>query len=199
MTLQARDGAPMPADTGELGRALLRADDPYRVLGERLADVVRDEDFAGLYEPTGRAALSPAMLALVTVFQFLEGVPDRQAARAVAVRLDWKYALHLPLGYRGFDFTCLHYFRPRVLDGGRETLLFEAVLARARALGFLKTRTQRTDATAVLAAVRELSRLETVSEALRLAVAALEQADRGWTRATLPPGFRERHARTVPD
>jgi len=190
----------MPPDTAELGRKLLAAGDPYRVIGDRLADVVRDEDFAALYEPTGREAISPAVLALVTLFQFLEGVPDRAAARAVAVRLDWKYALHLPLGDAGFEFTCLHYFRQRVLAGGAAGLLFETVLERVRALGLVKRRgKQRTDSTAVLAAVRALSALEATGEALRLAVRALERADPAWAARALPASFRERHARTVPD
>jgi transposase len=198
VTLRERDRA-MPAETGELGRALLAVGDPYRVIGESLAGLVRDADFADLYEPTGRAAIPPSVLALVTVFQFLEDLPDRQAARAVATRLDWKYALRLPLADPGFDFSALCRFRRRVREGGKAALLFEAVLGEARARGLLKARKQRTDAVAVLAAVRELSRLETAAETLRLAVAALERADPAWARAALPPGFRERHARTVPD
>jgi len=61
---------------------------------------VRDADFADLDDTRGRHARSPALLALlalVTVFQFLEGVPDRAAAEAVALRLDGTYALHLPV------------------------------------------------------------------------------------------------------
>jgi Transposase domain (DUF772) len=98
MTLRERDLRVMPADIGALGQQVLGEADPYRVIGEQLADIVGDGQFAGLYEPTGRAAVWPSVLALVTIFQFLEDLPDREAARAVAVRLDWKYALHLPLG-----------------------------------------------------------------------------------------------------
>ena len=82
--------------------------------------------------------MSPSLLALVTIFQFLEDLPDREAARAVVVRLDWKYALHLPVEYAGFDFSCLSYFRRRLLEHEQSRLVFEAVLARVRALGFLK-------------------------------------------------------------
>jgi transposase len=198
VTLRERELA-MPADTAALGRTLLRAGDPYRVIGDSLADVVRDADFAGLYEGIGRAAIPPSVLALVTVFQFLEGLPDRQAARAVATRLDWKYALRLPLASPGFEFTVLHYFRERVLAGGKDGLLFEAVLGKVTALGLLKRRKQRTDATGVLAAVRDLSRLETATETLRLAVRAIEAAAPAWAGRALPPGYRERHARTVPE
>jgi transposase len=42
-------------------------------------------------------------LALVTIFQFQEGLSDRQAAEAVRGRIDWKYALSLELTDAGFD------------------------------------------------------------------------------------------------
>jgi transposase len=35
----------------------------------------------------------------VTLFQFAEVLPDRQAAEEVRGRIDWKYALALPLMY----------------------------------------------------------------------------------------------------
>jgi transposase len=40
---------------------------------------------------------------LVTVFQFMEHLTDRQAAEAVGDRLAWKYALSLELTDPGFD------------------------------------------------------------------------------------------------
>jgi hypothetical protein len=49
--------------------------------------------------------MPPLLMALVTVFQFLEKVPDRSVAERVLSRIDWKYALRLPLGYAGFHFT----------------------------------------------------------------------------------------------
>src|SRR5882724_1742822 len=133
MTLRERDVSWMPEDIEAIGGQVLRSDDPYRVIGEQLADLIGDEQFADLYEPTGRAAVSPSLLALVTIFQFLEDLPDREAARQVVVRLDWKYALHLPLGYGGFDFSCLSYFRRRLLAHDESRLVFEAVLTRVRA------------------------------------------------------------------
>jgi transposase len=191
MTLRARDLREMPEDMGALGQQVLRLEDPYRVIGEQLADIVEDAQFAELYQPTGRAAVSPSVLALVTIFQFLEDLPDREAARQVVVRLDWKYALHLPLGYGGFDFTCLSYFRRRLLAHDESRLVFEAVLARVRALGFLKKHgKQRTDSLGVVGAVRELSQLELMTEAVRLALRALLAADPGWVETTVPAAFR---------
>lgn len=191
MTLRERDLSAMPADIAAGGQQVLDEADLYRVLGEQLADIVSDEQFAALYEPTGRAAVWPSVLALVTIFQFLEDLPDREAARAVAVRLDWKYALHLPVGYRGFDFSCLSYFRRRLVEHDASRLVFEAVPARVRAPGFLKKHgKQRTDSLGVVGAVRELSQLELVWEALRLAPRALLETDSGWVERVVPTAFQ---------
>jgi transposase len=191
MTLRERDPAVMPADIRAIGEQVLGPADPYRVIGEHLAELVRDEQFAGLYESTGRVAVWPSVLALVTLFQFLEDLPDREAARAVAVRLDWKFALHLPLGYTGFDFSCLSYFRRRLLEHGQDRLVFDTLLARIRALGFVgKPGKQRTDSLGVIGAVRELSQVELVSEALRLALRALGEAAPAWVAASVPAAFR---------
>jgi hypothetical protein len=81
MTLHARDEREWPEDIRAVGAELLAADDPYRTIGEQLADIVRDSEFADLYQNHGRAAVSPSVLALVTLFQFAGDIPDREAAR----------------------------------------------------------------------------------------------------------------------
>src|SRR5205807_4417135 len=200
MTLHIRDLAEMPAAIAAVGQTLLPESNPYRVIGDHLADVLDDAHFAALYASTGRAALSPSLLALVTLFQYMENLPDREAAEQVVVRLDWKYALHLPLAYAGFDFSCLCYFRRRLLEHAQERLVFEEILSKVQALGFIKKRgKQRTDALAVLGAVRQLSALETVTETLRLAVRALAQADPAWVAQELPASFVEAYAHSRSD
>jgi transposase len=55
----------------------------------------------------------PWRLALVSILQFLEGLPDRQAAEAVRSRIDVKYLLGLPLSHPGFHYSVLSEFRSR--------------------------------------------------------------------------------------
>jgi transposase len=199
MTMRERDVRAMPADIGALGERVLKPGNPYRVIGDRLPELLADADFAGLYAPTGRAAVWPATLALVTLFQYREHLPDRRAAEAVAARIDWKYALRLPLDYAGFDHADLCNFRKRLLAGGAEALVFEALLAKVAALGFLGGKgRQRTDSLAVVGAVRELSALELAVEALRVCVRAAERAAPAWAARALPASFRERYARAEP-
>ena len=59
-----------------------------------------------------------------------------------------------------------------------------------RKLGFLQQRSkQRTDALGMIGAVRELSQLERLWEALRLALRGLLVADAAWVERVVPVGL----------
>jgi transposase len=125
----------------------------------------------------GRPGVEPVVLLGVLIFQFLERVPDRQAAEMVKYHLGWKLALNLKLGDPGFHPTTLVYFRQRLLDHAKGDLAFRAVLEALQAEGFIPKRgKQRLDSTHVLAAVAALSALECVRETLRLALEELGHA-----------------------
>lgn len=150
-------------------------------LRDALGPIYQDEDFASLFPRRGRPAEDPWRLALVTVFQAMENLTDRQAAQMVALRMDWKYALSLAPEDEGFDYSVLSQFRQRLLEQGAEDLLLEPLLAVCREHGWLKAGgKQRTDSTHVLAAVRSLSSLESVGEALRAALNALAEIEPEW-------------------
>jgi transposase len=124
----------------------------------RLRTIYSDEACADLFPTHGQPALAPWRLALVTVFQFMEGLTDRQAAEAVGDRWAWKYALSLELTDPGFDHTVLSEFRSRLVAGNAEQRLLDLLLERCRAGGWLKARgRQRTDSTHIS---REDSRQE---------------------------------------
>jgi len=80
----------------------------------RLRDAFRrffnDRTLQACSPTTGQPAALAPVAALVTIFQFLENLTDRQAADAVR-RVDWKYALALGLKTPGFDFSVLSEFR----------------------------------------------------------------------------------------
>jgi transposase len=164
----------------ELTARMARASNPGGTTAmwvrDRLDGLWKDEDFADCYSRNGRPGLSPAQLATVSVLQFLLGLSDRGAAEAVRCRIDFKYALGLELDDPGFHHSVLGDFRDRLLRAGRADHLLDVALARLKDAGLVRERTtQRTDSTHVLAAVRDLTRLELVTEAVR---AALEELAR---------------------
>ncbi|MER5363535.1 IS1182 family transposase [Streptomyces sp. NPDC002785] len=140
---------------------------------DRLDGLWCDEDFADWYPRDGRPGLSPAQLATVCVLQFLLGLSDRQAAEAVRCRIDFKYAMAMELDDPGFHHSVLGDFRDRLAEDGRADRLLDLALARLKEAGLVRERTtQRTDSTHVLAVVRDLTRLELITESVR---AALEE------------------------
>lgn len=71
----------------------------------------------------------------------------------------------LDLADPGFDHSVLCEFRARLLDHEVGERLLAFVLDAAREAGFLKARgRQRTDSTHVLAAIRDLNRIELLAE-----------------------------------
>jgi transposase len=112
----------------------------------------------------------------VLIFQFLERVPDRQAAELVKYHLGWKLALNLKLGAERFHPTTLVNFRQRLLEAGKSDLALRAVLEALEEEGFIAKRSkQRLDSTHILGAVARLSALECVRETLALALEELAE------------------------
>ena len=194
MSMHPVDRSEIPEETADLGRKLMDENSPYRLIGDRLPDLVEDEDFAFIYSPTGGPAIPPALLALVLTFQMSEKLPDRLAAEMVRLRIDWKYALHLPLDWPGFHFTNLSHFRQRLLEHEAEYLVFDQLLRKLVALGFIRRRgKQRTDSMSVLGLVAKLSRLELVLETLRVALKAIQDQDEAWLEQMAPEVFLQRY------
>src|SRR3712207_4164372 len=202
MCLRPTSPPPVPIDTARVARAAFPRGSLLLSLRDGLGPVFDDGRFARLFPVKGRPAEAPWRLALVTLLQFAEGLSDREAADAVRGRIDWKYLLGLPLADTGFDSTVLCEFRSRLVAGGAEEALLDAVLEVATAHRLLRAGgRQRMDSTHVLAAVRAMNRAECVHETLRhalevLALAApewlLERALPHWATAYGPRAFDDR-------
>ena len=186
----------VPEQTARVVRAAFPKGTLCLRIYDELGTIFCDQDFADLFPQLGQPAQAPFRLALVTILQFLEGLSDRAAADAVRGRIDWKYLLCLELDDPGFDYSVLCEFRARLLEGGAERRLFDHVLSLLRERKLVKARTrQRTDSTHVMAAVRELNRLERVVETLRAALNVLSTVEPDWIRINIPSEWIERYDR----
>jgi transposase len=198
VSLQPHSVPPVPELIARVARAVFPKGNRYLRLRDELGNIFRDADFAGLYPRRGQPALPPWQLALVTVMQFAEDLSDRAAADAVRGRIDWKYALGLELDDPGFNYSVLCEFRARLLAGGSERLLLEAMVEACKARGLLTaSAAQRTDSTHVLAATRDLNRLELVGETLRAALNAVAAAAPQWLCTQAPPEWFDHYTARV--
>jgi transposase len=188
----------IPADTARIARAAFPKGSLAMQLRDHLGTLYDNPLFAEIFSPLGAPAIAPWRLALVSVLQFAEGLPDRQAADAVRARIDWKYALGLELSDEGFYFSVLSEFRERLLDGGLEQQLLDTLLAHCQTQGWIKAGgKQRTDATHVLGAIRAMNRLEGIGETMRAALNALAVVDPDWLLQHVNPDWFDRYSHRV--
>jgi transposase len=181
MSLTVRPNSEVPAETARVARAAFPKGNPYLTLRDELGPLYDDRDFAGLFSELGQSGAAPGQLATVTALQYAEGLTDRQAAEAARGRIDWKYLLGLELTDPGFDYSILSEFRDRLIEGNQAEDLLNRQLEQLKAKGLLKGGgMQRTDGTHVLAAIRQLNRLECVGETLRQALNEVAEVAPAW-------------------
>ncbi len=151
--------------------------DRYRLFGKRIFPLLlqaRPTLQRAYCLENGRPGLEPLIMAGVTVLQFLEGVPDRQAVEMLHYHLGWNFALNLTPGQPLFHPTSLVYFRNRLMEKKLGHVVFAQILEGLVQAGLVERRgKQRLDSTQMLGLVARMSRLECVRETLRLALKEL--------------------------
>jgi len=183
MSLKLQAIGPIPEQTVKVAKAAFRNGNTYMTMRDELGVFFSDDQFADLFSSHGQPALSPWRLALITIMQYAENLTDRQAADAVRGRIDWKYALSLELTDYGFNYSVLSEFRDRLIEGSSEQLILEKMLSCFKEKGLLKARgKQRTDSTHILAAIRNLNRLELVAETIIHALNVLATVVPDWLK-----------------
>jgi transposase len=198
MVLHPHGIKPIPPLTQKIAHKAFPKGNLYMTLRDELGTFYDDNDFAELYSSEGQPALHPGRLALICVMQYMANLSDRGAVEAIAARIDWKYALGLKLTDPGFDSSVLSLFRSRLLNGGQEQLLLDKLLKRCQELNLIKVKGKaRTDSTHILAAIRNLNRLEYVGETLRSALNALAVVHPDWLSNIVFPEWFDRYSKPV--
>jgi transposase len=195
MSLKSLPIPPIPEEVARIAHAVFPRGNVFMQMRDTLGAIYTDEAFADLFPAHGQPAFAPWRLALVTIFQFMEGLTDRQAADAVRDRLAWKYALSLELTDSGFDHSVLSEFRTRLVEGKAEQRLLDLLVERCREGGWIKAHgRQRTDSTHVLAKIRSPPPHVVCGSDHGLCI---ECADRevapAWVRAHVPVEWVERY------
>jgi transposase len=194
MSLKSLPIPPIPDEIAHAAHAVFPRGNVFMQVRDTLGTIYTDEAFADLFPTHGQPACAPWRLALITIFQFIDHLTDRQTADAVRDRLAWKYALSLELTDPGFDHTVLSEFRSRLIEGHAEQRLLDLLLERCREGGWLKAGgRQRTDSTHVLAKIRALNRTLCVAQTMVYVLNVLSEVAPEWVRSHVPVEWVERY------
>jgi transposase len=185
----------VPANTARAAKTVFNIENLYLAIGDQLDNLFGGLNLNDLDDYGEKPAYSLFILAMVTLFQCAEGIPDRQAADAVRTRLDWKYALHLPLDYPSIDYTALREFRRRLRLNRAGLDVFQHMLTRLVKLGLWGSEdNRRMDIIAILATVDTLSRVDETAATMSLALEALASRQPEWLRTISLPHWYERYS-----
>lgn len=164
--------------TAGLSSRLFAPNDRYRVFAQTIFPVlaaVRGQLEKCYCADNGRVAVEPVLLLGVSLLQYLDGLPDRQAVEMLRYHAGWNFALNRQLGDELFHPTTLVHFRQRLLEHKQSALGFQAILdALVEAELVSRQSRQRLDSTQMFGLVSRMSRLDCVRESLRLALQELE-------------------------
>ena len=165
---------PLPPDTADAARSVFNIENVYLSIGDQIESLFTDLNLAELDGSGGEPAKTLCLLAMVTIFQFAENMPDRQAAEALRMRTDWKYALHLSLVYPGLAPSSLCDFRQNLLSNETGQEVFQRMLVHLAQAGLLSSRTKNwSDARSVLLQVCSLSHVDWLAQSMNLTLEAL--------------------------
>jgi len=164
--------------TAGLSSSLFAATDRYRLFALVVYPVVAGarSELEKCYCPdNGRVAVEPVLMFGVSLLQYLDGLPDRQAVEMLRYHAGWNFALNRQLGDELFHATTLGNFRQRLLDHEQSALGFKTILDALAEAGLVSRQSrQRLDSTHMFGLVSRMSRLDCVRESLRLALQELE-------------------------
>jgi IS5 family transposase len=131
-------------DAAALCRKLVPEGSVEAFLADHRQELFPDELFADLFPSgRGRPSVPSDVIATVMVLQALEGLSDRDAARALRDRISWKVASGLALDDTGFHHSVLTYWRTRLRASERPERIFDAVRAVVDATGVLGGKARR--------------------------------------------------------
>jgi hypothetical protein len=180
MSLPTLDAQAQLFSTAALTDQLFGPTDRYRLFAQKIYPLLVDArpTVAQAYcADNGRPGVEPVWLLGLTLLQYLDGVPDRQAIELLRYHAGWNLALNRVLGQAVFHPTVLVYFRNRLIEHRLSPVVFAQILQGLMDAGLVESRSaQRLDSTQIWGLVSRMSRLECVRETLRLALQELHQS-----------------------
>lgn len=187
----------LPEDTRRAASALYGNGNLYLRLGDQ-ADRLLDGVFLKESKNGGiesRIPESTLQCALLTVFQYIEGLANQPMLEALRSRVDLRYALHLPLNSPNLNPQELCEFRQQLLSDLNRLGAFQNLLDRLVGFGLFAPAQEPVKAIRLLTTVCTINRFEEVVDAMYRVLETLALVDPDWLRRIAKPYWYDRYNR----
>jgi transposase len=175
----------IPPEIARRVRAVFGSNHFYLRVGDQLNALLDGMRVANLLTVEHPMITAIPVLAMVTYFQYAESLSDVQAADALRSRLEWKYALHLPVIAPIVSETTLCHYRQELLIDPVARREMGALVRRLASLNYGPS--QPGDASIVLASICSLNRLLWLYEAMDEVLEMLARRQPAWLSEIAQP------------
>jgi transposase len=189
----------IPKETVRAARAVFSRKNFYIRVGEQFEFILKDIQQESMSDLPKTSRAGGALLLLTTFFQFVEGLTDLQAMDAVRTRIDWKYALHLPVNTLSFHESSLCEFRQKVIHDMVSQCEFQKIVDRLITLNPPYHQTgQNFEVLALLSSTCSINVMNWSLEAMDAALGALASHFPDWLRQVAQPHWYWRFNQLAP-
>lgn len=189
----------VPKETARAANAIFGRSNSYIVIGEHLDDILEDIQLQDPSERRSACKLEAATWALITFFQYIEGLTDAQAVDAIRTRIDWKFALHLSLIPARFYEYAFCEFRQRILTDSLSQHEFQRLMDRLTAfIPALRSNFQDLKSIEIAISVCSVNRLNHAQQAMNQVLEVLAVRFPDWLRKVALPHWYGRYSHAAP-
>ncbi len=185
----------IPTSTVRAARALYGRGNLYLRLGDRLNQLVSKFNPGTVSTPWNDN--KAALLALLTIIQYVEKLTDVELAEAIQLRMDLRYALHLATPSPRLDPHSLCAFRSRILTDPQYRSFFEEMFKHIYPEIMSTVMNEEPDVDHVLYSICENQIRASLIEEMLCAVEALSANHFNWLRGAALPHWYQRYNRPL--
>lgn len=180
-TLNYHTFDPIPLETDRTACSVFNPANPYLQIGNQVDHLIPAEFLGNISQLIGVHHKVAAMLVLITAFQYKEQLTDKQAAEAVRVRIDWKYALHLSMISPGIRPSLLCDFRYQLFQDLKSFDAYDEILSELAKIRFFDESLDLGNEK-ILQELCTYNRIERIQVAMKDALALLAARKPDWLR-----------------
>lgn len=184
----------IPYETSLAAHQIYSNNHTYLQIGDNLKNIFNQMDISLLDPSSQMNSEIVCRLALAGAFQFAESLPDSSASSATMKRMDWKYALFLPISHPGISGNSLCEFRQSLCSSSTALQEFGNLL---KILGdfnlFPQTTSPWLDPKATLSMICQTNRLFSVLDGMKSALSLVVSIAPEWVKGQVSPHWYERY------
>jgi hypothetical protein len=184
----------IPSETSLAAHQVYNPQNIYLSIGDYLQSIA-DQIHLSLIDSTSILDLNTIFrLALASSFQYAELLPDSLAANASLKRLDWKYALYLPVNHPGIHKNALCDFRQGLHSSSEAIHEFGKLLQILSEFGLFKNlKNYSLDPDQIISIICLINRINKLQTAMKAGLSLISSLKPDWLAGHVSPHWFNRY------